>query len=52
MQTHVNGTRPDVITIAIKPADVWADLDTSDDAIAMLNDALVDAAAARLRLDQ
>ena len=53
MNTTLNGYHTRTTTVpAIDLADVRADLDTWDDAIAMLNDALVDAAAARLRLDQ
>lgn len=47
MQTIINGTRP-ITIVAHDPA---CDLDAWDDAITALNNALSDAAAARLALD-
>ena len=53
MTTMLNSRHTRTITVpTIEPADVRADLDTWDDTITVLNDALLDAAAARLRLDQ
>ena len=53
MNTAMNGYHTGVATVPpIEHTNLQADLDTWDDAIAMLNDALVDAATARLRLDQ